>query len=77
MAAAGEEAMWRLFEQIPGPVLVVRGGESDLLSRETVARMKERAPSVTSVEIAGVGHAPAFLDAEQIAVARQFFVGES
>ncbi|MDG0026775.1 alpha/beta hydrolase [Trinickia sp. Y13] len=77
VAAAGEAALWRLFEQIPGPVLVVRGAQSDLLSRETVTRMKERAPSVTSVEIPGVGHAPAFLDAGQIAVARQFFVGES
>lgn len=76
-AAAGEAALWRLFEQIAGPVLVVRGAESDLLSRETVARMRERGPSVTSVEIPDVGHAPAFLDPEQIAVARQFFVGES
>ncbi|HVW50703.1 MAG TPA: alpha/beta hydrolase [Trinickia sp.] len=77
VAAAGEAALWRLFEQIRVPVLVVRGAQSDLLSRETVTRMKERAPSVTSVEIPGVGHAPAFLDAGQIAVARQFFVGES
>ncbi len=72
--AAGEAALWRLFAAIAGPVLIVRGEESDLLSRETVSRMIECGRSVQSVEIPGVGHAPAFLDPQQIAVARRFFV---
>lgn len=72
--AAGEAALWQLFSAIPGPVLVVRGEQSDLLSRETVSRMSERGRNVRSVEIAGVGHAPAFLDPAQVAVARDFFV---
>ncbi|MGN6649806.1 alpha/beta fold hydrolase [Trinickia sp.] len=75
--AAGEAALWRLFAAIEGPVLVVRGEQSDLLSRETVARMIECGRSVQSVEIPGVGHAPAFLDPEQIAVARRFFVEDA
>ena len=75
--AVGEAALWQLFAAIPGPVLAVRGEQSDLLSRETVSRMIERGRCVQSVEIAGVGHAPAFLDPAQIAVARQFFVGGS
>jgi hypothetical protein len=53
----------------------VRGEQSDLLSRETVTRMVETGVAVSSVEIAGVGHAPAFLSADQIDVARQFFIG--
>lgn len=73
-AAAGEAALWQLFSAIEGPVLVARGAQSDLLSRETVSQMLQRGRSVKSIEIAGVGHAPAFLDAEQISVARQFFV---
>jgi pimeloyl-ACP methyl ester carboxylesterase len=71
---AGEAALWRLLAAISGPVLVVRGAQSDLLSRETVARMIERGQAVSSVEIEGVGHAPAFLDERQIAIARRFFV---
>lgn len=75
--AAAEAALWHLFAAIPGPVLVVRGAQSDLLSRDTVSHMIERGRSVQSVEIAGVGHAPAFLDSEQLSIARRFFVGES
>ncbi|TKC81737.1 alpha/beta hydrolase [Trinickia terrae] len=76
-AAAGEAALWGALAAIPGPVLAVRGAESDLLSRETVAQMVERGQAVSGVEIDGVGHAPAFLDAAQIAIARRFFVGET
>ena len=72
-AAAGEAALWHWFSAIDGPVLVVRGETSDLLSRETVARMIECGRSVQCVEIPGVGHAPAFLDPQQIALARRFF----
>ncbi|MGG1946729.1 alpha/beta hydrolase [Trinickia sp. NRRL B-1857] len=76
-AGLGAEALlWRLFEAIPGPVLVARGAESDLLSAQTAASMVERGKAVSSVEIEGTGHAPAFLDAEQIAIARRFFVGD-
>jgi pimeloyl-ACP methyl ester carboxylesterase len=75
MNEAGEAALWRSLAAIRGPVLVVRGAESDLLSRETVAQMTERGQAVSSVEIDGVGHAPAFVDDAQIAIARHFFVG--
>ncbi|CAB3784001.1 2-succinyl-6-hydroxy-2, 4-cyclohexadiene-1-carboxylate synthase [Paraburkholderia ultramafica] len=71
----GEAALWHSLASFQGPVLVVRGEQSDLLSRETVAKMVETGRAVASVEIAGVGHAPAFLAADQIDVARQFFIG--
>lgn len=73
--AAGEAALWGALAAIPGPVLVVRGEQSDLLSRETVAKMVEQGRAVTSVEIAGVGHAPAFMSEDQIEIARRFFIG--
>jgi pimeloyl-ACP methyl ester carboxylesterase len=75
MAAAGELALWGALKAIQGPVLVVRGAESDLLSRETVEKMVAEGNSVSSVEIPGVGHAPAFLSPEQIGIARRFFIG--
>jgi pimeloyl-ACP methyl ester carboxylesterase len=74
-SAAYEAFLWHAVASIRTPVLVVRGETSDLLSRETVAQMVEKGQSVTSVEIAGVGHAPAFLADDQIAVARAFFLG--
>lgn len=72
---AGELALWHLFEGAPGPTLVVRGAQSDLLLRETVAEMVARGKQVSSVEIADVGHAPTFVDPAQIAIAREFFLG--
>jgi pimeloyl-ACP methyl ester carboxylesterase len=75
--AAGEAALWQMFEAIAAPVLVVRGAQSDLLLRDTVAEMVARGKHVSSVEIPDVGHAPTFVDPAQIAVARQFFVGST
>ncbi|MBU3593883.1 alpha/beta fold hydrolase [Polynucleobacter sp. 71A-WALBACH] len=73
MAKAGEMAMWHAFKQIHIPMLIVRGGESDLLSAKTVAEMCKVNPYIRSIEIPGVGHAPAFVKPEQIALAKEFF----
>jgi pimeloyl-ACP methyl ester carboxylesterase len=73
--AAGEEALWRSIEAFAGPLLVVRGAESDLLSRETLSQMRARGRHVECVEIPGVGHAPAFVAEDQIALVRRFLLG--
>jgi len=54
-------------------MLIVRGGVSDLLSAATVAEMCKVNPYARSIEIPGVGHAPAFVKAEQVALANEFF----
>lgn len=73
MAKAGEMAMWHAFKQIRIPMLIVRGGHSDLLSAKTVMEMCQINPHARSIEIPGVGHAPAFVKAEQVALAKEFF----
>ncbi|BDX21405.1 hypothetical protein TUM22923_07260 [Polynucleobacter sp. TUM22923] len=73
MAKVGEMALWHAFKQIHIPMLIVRGGDSDLLSAKTVARMCKDNAYLRSIEIPGVGHAPAFVKAEQIALAKEFF----
>ncbi|WP_369411454.1 alpha/beta fold hydrolase [Polynucleobacter alcilacus] len=73
MAKAGEMALWHAFKQIKIPMLIVRGGVSDLLSAATVAEMCKVNPYVRSIEIPNVGHAPAFVKQEQIALAKEFF----
>lgn len=64
--------LWPLYDAIRCPTLVIRGEHSDLLSRTTVQQMQERGPRAQAAEIPAVGHAPMFLDAEQVAVVRDF-----
>jgi cobalt-zinc-cadmium efflux system protein len=73
LAKAGEVALWNHFDAITAPILIVRGGDSDLLSSATVEEMLRRNPHARSITIPGVGHAPAFLKPEQIALAAEFF----
>ena len=75
LAALGEAALWRSVEATDVQLLVVRGESSDLLSRETAAEMVARGKHVSQAEVAGAGHAPAFVSADQIALARGFFLG--
>lgn len=62
-------ALWDIWERISCPVLVLRGEESALLLKAVAQRMAKTGPRARVVEIRGVGHAPALLDTEQLAVA--------
>ena len=73
-AAQSEAALWEIYDAIQCPVLLVRGSESDLLSRETADLMTQRGPRAALAELAGIGHAPTFMQPEQIALARDFFI---
>jgi cobalt-zinc-cadmium efflux system protein len=72
-AVMGEMMTWKAYEAIQADMLVVRGGDSDLLSAKTVADMCHRNPRARSIEIPGVGHAPAFITPEQVSLAREFY----
>lgn len=73
--AAGEAMLWASLAAFPGRTLIVRGETSDLLSRATLEQMLAHAQHARAVEIAGVGHAPTFVHADQIEIARRFFEG--
>jgi pimeloyl-ACP methyl ester carboxylesterase len=73
-AAQSETALWAIYDAIQCPVLLVRGSESDLLSRETANLMTQRGPRAALTELAGIGHAPTFMQPEQITLARDFFI---
>lgn len=63
-ATAGQPApdMWPLFDALAGvPTAVVRGANSDLLTRETVEKMRARRPDLIVAEAPDRGHVP-FLD---------------
>lgn len=74
-AKAGEAGLWAAYDAIRCPTMLVRGELSDLLSRETAEQMAARGPKPKLVEIAGVGHAPTFMNGDQIAIAREFLIG--
>jgi pimeloyl-ACP methyl ester carboxylesterase len=52
-------ALWAQFEGLYGiPLLVIRGENSSLLSKETLAEMARRHPACTTIVVEGQGHAP-------------------
>jgi len=68
----GDLEMWPLYDAIRARVLVLRGAQSDLLTRATCDAMEKRGPKAKVVEIEGVGHAPTLMHADQIAIVRTF-----
>jgi pimeloyl-ACP methyl ester carboxylesterase len=77
LAAAGEGQLWKAYDAIRCPTLVLRGAESDLLSRATADAMAQRGPRARVHEIAGVGHAPTLVQPDQVAVVRDFLLAAS
>lgn len=75
-AACGEQDidLWPVYQAIACPTLAIRGAESDLLTRATWLRMGEVGPRAQLAEVAGVGHAPMFMDEAQIALVRDFLL---
>jgi pimeloyl-ACP methyl ester carboxylesterase len=61
--------LWPLFRSLAGiPVLVVRGGRSDVLSAECLAAMHAAKSDLAQVVVPETGHAPA-LDEDEVAAA--------
>jgi pimeloyl-ACP methyl ester carboxylesterase len=74
LASAGEALLWRSYDAIACPTLLLRGADSDLLSRDTATAMTQRGPKASLHEFAGVGHAPTLVAPDQIDVIRQFLL---
>ncbi|MFT3665447.1 alpha/beta fold hydrolase [Piscinibacter sp.] len=73
-ARAGEAALWAAYDALRCPTLLLRGADSDLLSRDTAQAMTQRGPRATLVEFEGVGHAPTLIAPGQIAAVREFLL---
>lgn len=75
IASGGQDIdLWPLYEMIACPTLLLRGEQSDLLTRETAEAMTQRGPRAQLVEIPGVGHAPTLMAADQINAVRNFLL---
>ncbi len=73
-AGTADVDLWPLYESIRCPVLVTRGAQSDLLSPDTLAQMALRGPKANTVEIPDVGHAPMFMEDDQVRVVQDFLL---
>ncbi len=74
IAAAGEAMAWAAFDAIRCPTLLLRGADSDLLSRSTAQAMTARGPKAQVIEFAGVGHAPTLVATDQVDAVRAFLL---
>jgi len=73
-AQQGEATLWQLYDLISARTLLLRGTDSDLLSRATAEQMGQRGPRARMVEFAGVGHAPTLVADDQVHVVREFLL---
>lgn len=71
-AATGEATLWFMYDAIRVPTLLLRGAQSDLLTRETAHAMTQRGPKAQLIEFEGVGHAPTLNAPDQVAAVREF-----
>ncbi len=62
--------VWRALR---GPVLVIRGDQSDLLTAEVYDEMLTR-PGTEGLVVPGTGHAPMLMDAAQVSAVRSFLL---
>jgi pimeloyl-ACP methyl ester carboxylesterase len=75
IAAAGSALVWAAYDAIRRcPTLLLRGADSDLLSRDTAEAMTQRGPKASVREFAGVGHAPMLVQDDQVAAVREFLL---
>jgi pimeloyl-ACP methyl ester carboxylesterase len=64
--------LWPQFEGLTVPILIVRGGDSEVLPLATAQRMCSVARNARLVEVPGVGHLPALVEPEVLSTLREF-----
>lgn len=65
--------VWQPYASIKAPILVVRGGDSDILSTATARKMCEVSSNTKMVEVPGVGHAPFLTEPAAVKAMAEFF----
>jgi pimeloyl-ACP methyl ester carboxylesterase len=76
-ADTGQAALWQLYDAIRAETLLLRGAQSDLLTRATAAEMTQRGPKAQLVEFEGVGHAPTLVSSPQVEAVASFLLPDT
>jgi pimeloyl-ACP methyl ester carboxylesterase len=76
-AMAYSMSMWRQWDALRCPVLILRGQYSDMLTADISKQMLARGPASRLIEFPDCGHAPALLNLRQIAPVVQWLTRNS
>jgi pimeloyl-ACP methyl ester carboxylesterase len=71
-AVSDDVDLWRLYDAITSPTLVLRGGNSGLLTAPVAEEMTRRGPAARLLVFDGIGHAPALLEDDQVEAVASF-----
>ena len=77
LAASEQPApdLWPVFDALAGlPLALIRGANSDLLTRATADEMSRRRPDMLRADVPGRGHVP-FLDEPEAVAVLQAWIG--
>ena len=69
--------LWKYWDAIDIPILVMRGEKSDLLPEDVLAGMLRRNRNASAHIVQNCGHAPALIARDQIEVVGAFLKGSS
>jgi len=67
--------LWKYWDAIEVPILVIRGQQSDLLSEAVLKDMVRRNRNARAHTVQNCGHAPALIADDQIEVVTEFLSG--
>lgn len=68
----GDLDVWDKWDAVTAPTLLIRGEDSDVLSREVAGEMTRRGPKPRLEVMRGCGHAPTLTSNREIALLRDF-----
>jgi pimeloyl-ACP methyl ester carboxylesterase len=66
---------WAALKGVKCPLLILRGGNSDVLSADIAGRMVAAVPGAKLLEVPGVGHAPILVEPEAVKALEAFLAG--
>jgi pimeloyl-ACP methyl ester carboxylesterase len=68
--------LWPMFDSLQGlPLALIRGANSDLLTPDTVAKMRARRPDMDFTEVPDRAHIPFLDEPEAVALIHRFLAG--